>query len=401
MAEFKAEDLEVEKEVEKEEGGEKRRRKLPLPPLYLIGLALGGIAVLFALFGKKEEIVVQSGGEVVEEQFKRFEESYRRVNEQLIEEIKKLREEVGGLKKEIAQKREVKEEEKPKEKTVPSFLPTFPSRVQGKVPPSGTPQAIPPFPSPPSEKISPEAGWKEVSYRVKTLPSLRVRAFASSVKKGEKKKVRTVYLPAGTLLKVRLLGHVTAPTVVSQGGTGLPVALFEVKDVVLPNRRRAPLRGCFLVGKAFGNWNRQRVDVQAVALSCTSPEGVMEAQVNGWVKGADENDGLAGRVEYMRGKEIAFYFSSVFLRGFASGMAEAQTEQQTSTSPSGTTTTTIVKDAFSYSMWKSIEESIRAVTDFYIQNANQMFPVVRAEPQDAYIILVNSSALKEVKVHES
>lgn len=394
MAEFKADDLEVEKE--RKEVREERKRRLFLPPLYLIGLALGGVAVLFAFFGKKEEIVVHSGGEVVEEQFKRFEESYRKVNEALIEEVKKLREEVGGLKQEITQKR--KEEEK--EEQVPQFSSPFPS--QETTPPKGTPQAIPPFPSPPEPKISPSAGWKEVSYRVKTLPSLRVRTFvSSSPEEVKRERSKTIYLPAGTLLKARLIGNVTAPTVISQGGTGLPVAIFEVKDVVLPNRRKAPVKGCFLVGKAFGNWNRQRVDVQAVALSCTTPEGVMSAQVNGWVKGADENDGLLGRVEYMRGREIAFYFSSVFLRGFASGMAQAQTEQQTSTSPSGTTTTTIVKNAFTYSMWKSIEESIRAITDFYVQNANQMFPVVRADSQDAYVVFVDSAVLKEVKVNES
>ena len=398
MAEFKAEDLEVEKEEQKEKG---ERKRLPLPPAYLIGLVLGGIAIFFALFGRKEEIVVQSGGEVVEEQFKRFEESYRRVNEELLGEIKKLREEVSGLREEIA--REKKEEATKREQEpspFPSQVRSFPSppSVQGR---EGAPQAIPPFPSPPKEEVSPEAGWKEVSYRVKFSPSIRVRSFTTSSLPRGKKKGGAIYLPAGTLLKVRLIGNVTAPTIVSQGGTGLPVAIFEVKDVVLPNRRKAPVKGCFLVGKAFGNWNRQRVDVQAVALSCTTPEGVMEARVNGWVKGADENDGLVGKVEYMRGREIAFYFSSVFLRSFASGMAQAQTEQQTSTSPSGTTTTTVVRNAFTYSMWKSIEESVKAMTDFYVQNADQMFPVVRADSQDAYVVFVNSAVLKEVKINES
>ena len=388
MAEFKPDDMIVEEEEKK--GRVQSWRKIFQPPYtYMVGgVVLALLVGVFWLGSGKQEVVIKSGGDIVETQFKRFEESYKEINKKIIEELEGLRKEVEGLKEEV-KRRKAEEPAAAEKPPVKVELPSYPSGEKQE------PLPMPTIPPPPEEEMTPIPGWKEVKVRKISVDPVGVRYMIK--KKAEKKdKPKVLYLPAGSVLKVASIGQITAPVVVPSQ-TGLPVALFKVRDVVLPNGRRSPLKGCFVVGKPIGNWNRSRVDVQAVALTCTTPEGFMEARINGWVKGEDEDDGLVGKVEYARGKEIAFYFSSVFLRGFASAMAQAQTQQQTFVSPQGTTQATVVQNAFSYAMWKSIEESIKAITDFYIQNADQLFPVVKAHPQTAYIILANTAKLEEVR----
>jgi len=366
-------------EIKVDEAEKKRGRK-PKIRWDVLGFVLGAVFVVLVLFikgGEKVEIK-GAGAEVVREEFRRFEESYTETNRRLIQTLENLQNEIKNLREEI---RTIREEKKqPSAETeVPVLLPPKKGKEEEKVPP--VPLHLPP----PQEKPSTDFGWEEISYKKENKQY--VVAFYE-----DKKKEKALILPSGTILKVRNVGKIIAPVAPSY-----PATVFVVEDVILPNFKKAPVKKCFLIGKPKGNWNTSRVEVQAVSMSCVKEGRVFTADVNGWVKGEDEADGLVGKVKYLRGKEVAAYFGSVFLRSFAGAMAEAQTQRTTIVSPSGTLQSNIVEDSFTYSIWKSIEESIKAITDFYVQNANQMFPVVIAEPQIAYVILINTAVLKEVK----
>ena len=347
----------------------------------VIGFVAGTIfiiaIVLIKTGGEKVEIK-GAGAEAVREEFRRFEESYTETNRKLIQTLEKLQNEIKNLRQEISTLKEERGKIQEEVKNIPVSIPP-PEKVKKEEKTFTVP--LPP----PEEKPSTEFGWEELSY-IKKVKKTKVEFVQ------KKEKENSLILPPGTILKVKNVGKIIAPVVPSY-----PATVFVVEDVILPNFKKAPVRDCFLIGKPKGNWNTSRVEVQAVSMSCVKDGKVFTADINGWTKGEDEADGLIGKVRYMRGKEVAIYFSSVFLRSFAGAMAEAQTQRTAIVSPSGTLQSNIVQDSFTYSIWKSIEESIKAITDFYIQNANQIFPVVTAEPQTAYVILINTAILKEVR----
>ena len=107
MAEFKPDDMIVEEEEKK--GRVQSWRKIFQPPYtYMVGgVALALLIGVFWLGSGKQEVVIKSGGDIVETQFKRFEESYKEINKKILEELEGLRKEVEGLKEEVKRRKKM------------------------------------------------------------------------------------------------------------------------------------------------------------------------------------------------------------------------------------------------------------------------------------------------------
>ena len=133
-------------------------------------------------------------------------------------------------------------------------------------------------------------------------------------------KKKQIYLPP-SFMEATLLSGVAAPTTNVAKGNPLPL-LFRVKDLaVLPNKVKADLKGCFIIGSAVGNLADERVHIRLNTLSCVAKNGdaVIDQTIKGFVVDEDGKVGLKGRVVAKMGIHIA----RTALAGFIGGMGDA------------------------------------------------------------------------------
>jgi len=113
----------------------------------------------------------------------------------------------------------------------------------------------------------------------------------------KKKVVETIYLPP-SFMEATLLSGVTAQTTTVSSDDPLPL-LFRINDLaVLPNRVKANLKGCFMIGEGIGRLSDERVHVRLLTLSCVDKKGssVIDQSVKGWcVDGSDGKVSLRPR----------------------------------------------------------------------------------------------------------
>jgi len=141
----------------------------------------------------------------------------------------------------------------------------------------------------------------------------------------EKRKGRSLHIPAGSFGEARLLTGVFAPV----SGEAMPVLLCLEAALVGPQRSRIPLRGAFLVGKAQGEANSRRAIVQLETLSAVRPDGgAVEARVNGWVVDEDGLQGLRGSYVWRADEVLALGALTGALSGGAEAMAQKETTVQ-------------------------------------------------------------------------
>ena len=102
-----------------------------------------------------------------------------------------------------------------------------------------------------------------------------------------------IVLPSGSYVKVKMMTGIEAPE-----GKNYPVLLQLDFAHILPNDKKLDLVGCFMIAKASGSLSTERVEMQAVKLSCVSKTGQMfERKVNGFTAdGVDNSFGVTGKV---------------------------------------------------------------------------------------------------------
>lgn len=133
------------------------------------------------------------------------------------------------------------------------------------------------------------------------------------------------WLPTGTILPVRLLSGVDAPT----GGTGTaggmasqphPVLMQVIDLAKLPNEATMDATGCFALGEGMGDISTERAMIRMIGLSCVKEDGqAVDMPVKGVVTGEDGKVGMRGRVVIRESSMLA----RTLLTGFVSGIAKA------------------------------------------------------------------------------
>lgn len=205
-----------------------------------------------------------------------------------------------------------------------------------------------------------------------------------------------VYLPAGSNFEGVLLNGMDAPTSGVAQKNPVPALVRLKTDAILPNRYRYDVRECFAIVSGFGVLSTERAQLQTVTLSCVKSDGqVIEAKIEGYVVGEDGKVGLRGRLVSKQGSMLAKSFAS----GFASGIAQVMTPMavpQVNTT-GGTTTqfaTPTVNDVVTAGTAKGISQSARMLSQFYLDVAKEMFPVVEIDAnRRVTIILINGIEL--------
>lgn len=208
-------------------------------------------------------------------------------------------------------------------------------------------------------------------------------------------KKKQIYLPP-SFMAATLLSGVAAPTTNAAKANPLPL-LFRVKDLaVLPNKVKANLKGCFVIGSGIGNLADERVHIRLTTLSCVAKNGdaVIDQEVKGFVVDEDGKVGLKGRVVAKMGVHIA----RTALAGFIGGMGAAlgDSTRTNTLSALGQTqsafTTTDAENIAKAGLGEGISSATKELQKFYLQLAEQTLPVIEIGSTKDVTIVVSEGA---------
>ena len=220
----------------------------------------------------------------------------------------------------------------------------------------------------------------------------------SNKKDKTKKKADSVaYIPAGSIITGTIITGGDFPT--SKGGFDNPTPLLIriSKEAILPNRYTSDIRECFLLTGGRGDLASERVKLRGEMLSCIRNDGsVIETKLNSYVSGEDGKEGVKGRLVSKQGQIIA----RSLVAGFASGLSEAFDVNQVptiTTSSDGTVQYEKVYngDALQGAAVKGFSNAMERISDFYLDMAKDIFPVVEINAgRQVDVIVISGTQLK-------
>lgn len=185
----------------------------------------------------------------------------------------------------------------------------------------------------------------------------------------------------------------------------IPV-LFRIKDLaVLPNRVKANLKGCFVIGEGIGNLADERVHIRLLTLSCVARNGsaVIDQKVSGFVEDEDGKVGLKGTVVAKLGSTLA----RSALAGLFGGAGDALKQSATTTQVTGLGTTnqlwtdTDKNNLIRGGIGGGLSEASKSLQKFYLDLAKQSMPVIEVGSAKEVTLIVDKGVdlkIKEQKV---
>jgi hypothetical protein len=230
-------------------------------------------------------------------------------------------------------------------------------------------------------------------------PVARIRkvTLAAAKKESQRRRAeRQVRLPAGSFAQARLLTGVFGPVT----GQPMPVELRVDDAFVGPNRTRIPIQEAFLIGKATGDPNSERVVIQLDRLSYVKPGGeATEVPVNGYVVDHDGVQGIAG--EYVwRAFDVA---SLAVLSGALSAGADASATQETLTqvNPLGGASQVVTGDPLRFAGFRGLSRAGEGIEKLVAKRLDEIIPAVYVpNGQRVTVCLIDGVTLENVFVDE-
>ncbi|MEM0010976.1 MAG: TraB/VirB10 family protein, partial [Candidatus Bathyarchaeia archaeon] len=184
---------------------------------------------------------------------------------------------------------------------------------------------------------------------------------------------------------------------------GHPVpCLFRIKaPAVLPNKVKANLKGCFVIGEGLGNLASERADIRLVSLSCIDKKGraVIDQKIKGFVVDSDGKIGLRGRVVSKMGGTIA----RALLAGFTAGLGNifGYSAYQYYYSPEGGLLMPRPGQALSAGIGAGIQQAASQIQQFYLDLARQTIPVVEILATRNVTLVISEGVWLELKEYET
>jgi len=187
----------------------------------------------------------------------------------------------------------------------------------------------------------------------------------------EKRRTRSLHLPAGSFGEATLLTGVFAPVT----GEALPVLLRLDAALVGPQRSRVPIRGAFIVGKAQGDANSRRATVQLDTLSVVRADGTpFEVKVNGWAADEDGIQGLRGNYVWRADEVLALSSLTGALSGGSDAMAQRETTTQVT--PLGGAQGAVTGDPLKFAGYRSLSSAFGRLSDMVSTRLNEIVPAI-------------------------
>jgi len=196
-----------------------------------------------------------------------------------------------------------------------------------------------------------------------------------ATKKSGVKHTSANYLTSGTFVRAQLLSGLDAPTGGQAQSNPQPVLMRLIDDGRLPNRFRARMKECLIVGTGYGDLSSERAIVRTESLACVTHGGeALDQPIKGFVAGEDGKAGIRGRLVTKQGQLLA----NALIAGIGSGLGQAfqQNSTITSTSALGTTTSIEPGKQFQAGVVSGVGKAFDRLAQYYITLAEKLFPVI-------------------------
>lgn len=249
---------------------------------------------------------------------------------------------------------------------------------------------------PVTEANSPKKGsQRPTSIRINVVGDEEEAEGASQQEKAPEDAV--AYIPAGSILTGTIITGADFPTSKGAMENPTPTLIRLQKEAILPNRYRSDIRECFLLVGGRGELASERAKLRGEMLSCVRQDGaVIETKLNSYVAGEDGKEGIKGRLVSKQGQMIA----RSLVAGFASGMSEAfdydpvpviATDASNNTQYQQNFSSDAMKGGFA----KGASTALERVADFYMDLAEEMFPVVEINAgRQVDVVVISGTRLR-------
>ena len=186
------------------------------------------------------------------------------------------------------------------------------------------------------------------------------------------------YVPSGSFMRAVLLGGLDAPTGGQAQNNPWPVLLRVQDNAFLPNRYRAKVKECFLLGSGYGDISSERAYLRLESLSCVLNNGeVIDTPAKGYVVGEDGKAGMRGRLISKQGQVLANALMTGIISGIGHGLQ--QSAMSYSTSALGTVGTVDAGKEFQAGIGAGVGRALDRLSQYYIDLAEKMFPVIEVD----------------------
>jgi conjugal transfer pilus assembly protein TraB len=190
---------------------------------------------------------------------------------------------------------------------------------------------------------------------------------------------KKIEIPSGSFMSGVLLSGIDAPT----GGkakTGPHPVLIKITNMArLPNKFKANLKECHVLGSGYGDLSSERAFIRIEKLTCMTEDGRAiekgsSGQSFGYVTGEDGKVGLPGRVVSKQGAILARTLAAGFLEGVSKSFQGSSMSY--AIQPTGSVAVPNPGDTMQNALFGGAGEASKKLADFYMKLANEMFPIV-------------------------
>lgn len=286
---------------------------------------------------------------------------------QSAQQMKQMDDVIHGLKQQMSDMEKNKTSPAPANEPAQSILPPLPP-----IPPQ-PPQTQPLLPQLPLHEPLPPEQPKE-----RGIASFEVSDATPAADENPEKDTREGYIPAGSFVRVALLGGLDAPTGGQAQTNPHPILMRTQDNAFLPNRFRSEIRECFILASSYGDISSERAFGRLENLSCIRRDGqAIDMPVKGYVVGEDGKAGMRGRLISKQGQILA----NALLAGIGSGIGQAFQQSATtqSVSPLGTTSTVASGQQFKAGISSGVGKTLDRLSQYYIDLAEKLFPVIEID----------------------
>lgn len=355
------------------------------------------VAGLDKLTAKLDETAGKSFAVGVERQMKQIRDELARTRSDLDTAQKKFAAEIKDLQRNGVQaSASAKKEGEADARVQPASMTTAPPPSSA---PTGTDSVFSQAPPPAAPGLPAGAGGPEEGGNGRTMVrTMKIREVAQPVDERDtvdKKKIAV--LPAGSIISGTLITGMDAPTGQAARRDPFPSLLRVKADAILPNFNTADIRECFILMSGWGDLSSERAYLRGENISCVSTSGaVFEAGLKGFAVGEDGKHGVRGRLVSKQGQMIG----RAMLAGFMEGMAGAFDVNPVPTlnlsgngSDLGQQPYQQVMSAqtLQSSAMKGAGSAMERVAQFYVDLAEELFPVVEVSPGRKIDMILNGS----------
>jgi conjugal transfer pilus assembly protein TraB len=205
------------------------------------------------------------------------------------------------------------------------------------------------------------------------------------------------YLSGSSQFEGYLINGMDAPTSSFAQKNPTPTKIRIKTDALMPNGNLLDVKECAVMASGYGVMSTERAIIRTETISCIRENGeVIEAPLDGYIVGEDGKVGLRGRVVSRQGALLAKTLMAGFLGGFSSAMVPAPVPQM-NISPGNVQQyqTPNIGMAAQAGAAQGLSTSAKALSDFYLSMAKDMFPGVEIDAgRRITIILVKGVQLQ-------